>query len=141
MKEILRSTTRGGDSMKIRWSSKGEYANVISLMKKYSNLPYNKRLSTIGKIYVNAIKANTPTRTGELASGFDYKVSKESDGPTMTITNYSHTEWPEIVSGLEYGHGTGTGGYVPGTHFVKKSIDSIESQVSKEIEGVITDVK
>lgn len=127
--------------MKIHWSSKGDFKNSISLMKKWSKLTPEKRLSNVGKIYVNAIKANTPKETGELANGFDYKVSKEKGMDTMTVVNNSHPEWSGLVEGLEMGHGTGTGGYVPGTHFVKKSVDSIVPAVSKEIDGVITDVK
>lgn len=110
-------------------------------MKKYQNLKADKRLSKIGKMYVKAIRSNTPRDSGELANGFDYKVNDENGMPTVSVINNSHPEWSGLVEGLEYGHGTGTGGYVPGTHFVKKSVDSIASAVSKEIDGVVTDVK
>lgn len=127
--------------MKVRWSSSGDFKSSISLMQKFSKIPYEKRLNNVGKLYVNAIRANTPTRTGELANGFDYSTGMDNGKPTVSIFNNSHIEWPQLVVGLEYGHGTGTGGYVPGTHFVSRASKSIESQVSKEVEGVIIDVK
>lgn len=127
--------------MKIHWSSKGDFKRSINAMKKYSKLTPEKRLSNVGKMYVKAIRSNTPVDTGELANGFDYNVSKDNGMPTMTVTNSSHPEWPGLIEGLEMGHGTGTGGYVPGIHFIKKSVDSIVPAVSKEIEGVITDVQ
>lgn len=127
--------------LRVSWSSKGDFKNAINLMKKYQNLKADKRLSKIGKMYVKAIRSNTPRDSGELANGFDYKVNDENGMPTVSVINNSHPEWSGLVEGLEYGHGTGTGGYVPGTHFVKKSVDSIASAVSKEIDGVVTDVK
>lgn len=128
-------------NVKVHWSSKGDFKDSINLMKKWGKLSPEKRLSNVGKMYVKAIKANTPVETGELANGFDYEISKEKGMNTMTVTNNSHPEWSGLIEGLELGHGTGTGGYVPGRHFVKKSVDSIVPAVSKEIDGVITDVK
>lgn len=127
--------------MKVHWSSKGDFKSLINSMKKYSNLPYEKRLSKVGKMYVDAIRSNTPKESGELANGFSFKVSKDNGRPTVSVTNNSHSEYPELVVGLEKGHGTGTGGYVPGKHFVKKSINGIIGEVSKELDGVIKDVR
>ena len=105
---------------------------------KYLMSLYNKKpLSTMNKIGsngVSALKSVTPVRTGRLASGWNYNVEKTDKGYDLYWYNNAYPAiHPSLVALLEYGHGTGTGGYVPGRHFVKQASKSILSQASDSI--------
>lgn len=127
--------------MQIKITSKGNFESTKRLMEQYAKVDPTPQLKKCGDAYRKALKANSPKDTGELAEGWDYEISKSSRGHELNMVNGSHKEWPGLIEGLEYGHGTGTGGYVPGTRFVGKSFDSADSEVSKMIEKVITDAK
>lgn len=125
--------------MKINYKSKGNFANSLKLMMKYKSLNTDKALEHVGKVIVNELKDSTPTDTGELARGWTYKIEKESGKKIISVFNTSHPEYA-LVEGLEYGHGTGTGGYVQPTHFVSNTIDKLDDYISEELGGVVKDV-
>lgn len=127
--------------MIVKISSKGNFESTIQLLKQWANVNPSPQLKKCGEMYVKALSNNSPKDTGELAAGWDYTVSNTPSGGEVNITNTSHGEWAELIQGLEYGHGTGTGGYVPGTRFVSKSVSAVDGSVSSEIEKVITSAK
>lgn len=125
--------------MEVNYFSIGEFKNSIKLMMKYKSLDMDRRLENVGKAVCYELKDASPRDTGELASGWNHKLEKEDGAKSVVIRNSTHTEY-DVISGLEYGHGTGTGGYVKPTHFVTNTIDSMEEYISEELGGVIKDV-
>ncbi len=77
----------------------------------------------------------TPIDTGETASSWSYKVSKTAKGAEIAIYNSDMTEdGVPIPILIQYGHGTGTGGYVPPRDFINPAIRPIYSRASSIIE-------
>jgi hypothetical protein len=85
-----------------------------------------------------ALAAATPTETGASAESWSYEVDKSGGNYTIWWTN-SHVDetGTPIVIMLQYGHGTGTGGYVQGRDFINPAIapifDEIADGVWKEV--------
>lgn len=126
--------------MKLKWTSQGKFKRTIKVLDKYKKLHPDKELNEIGKIMCDELRENTPKNTGELSHGWNHALGYYRGLRCVNIINGTHPEWPELIKGLEWGHGTGTGGYVPATHFVTNSLRNVEDQVSEEIGGIIKNV-
>lgn len=81
---------------------------------------------------VEALSNATPVRTGETAGAWDYVIERgtKSDSITWTNTHMDDNGGSPVVILLEYGHGTGTGGYVAGYDFINPAIAPIMDNIA-----------
>jgi hypothetical protein len=116
--------------MKISFSSKGTFKRTDSFLMKISKGDLFRELDGLAQEGVNALKAATPHHSGLTASLWDYKI-KQSRGRVSIVWTNSH-----IVNGvpiaiiLQYGHGTGTGGYVQGRDYINPTLKPIFDKIS-----------
>lgn len=121
--------------MKVTVTSKGDFKNTINWLKKASSRDPLPILNAIGSKGVAALQGATPRDTGETAAGWYYKVNKVSGGYEVVYMNNAHPETPvSIPVMIQYGHGTGTGGYVPGIDFINPALKPVFEWGSKELE-------
>jgi hypothetical protein len=98
----------------------------------YSNLePYAQR-------GVEALRAATPQETGLTADSWTCEVIVTSTSATIWWSN-THTESGfNVAIGLQYGHGTGTGGWIEGQDYINPALraifDEIADAVWKEVQ-------
>ena len=110
------------------------FEKTTRYLEKMAKKNPSATMTSIGKTGVSMLSAATPVDTGRLASGWAFKVEKSSKGWELYWYNRAYPGIrPSLVTMLEYGHGTGTGGYVPGRHFVKRVSNSLLSQASKSL--------
>lgn len=129
--------------MKVHYKTKKDFKRLRKILRGYSHLSPEKRMDKVGQIVTEALAENTPVSTGELASGWDYKLEKEKGGCTISVYNTAHSETGDnsLVKMLEYGHGTGTGGYVRPRPFVERTMNSLNPIIMEEVGGVLKDVE
>ena len=73
----------------------------------------------------------TPVDTGEAASSWRYDVKFGKDEVSIEWLNDDVTrDGVPIVILLQYGHGTGTGGYVRGRDFINPAIQPIFDEIA-----------
>lgn len=128
MKQERLNTIPRGDLMKylIEAKSKGSLSDWL---KKMMNVDPSSELHQIGIKGVGNLYNETPKLTGELAIGWTYEVIKEGKGHSLYFINQSHPETPQPLALLiYYGHGTGTGGYVPGRDYITPALGELLSQ-------------
>lgn len=91
-------------------------------------------LEPYGQRGVEALSQATPKDEGVTASSWSYKKVKTSSGYALEFHN-SHThDGVNIAVILQYGHGTGTGGYVAGRDY----INPVTLAVFEEIADALT---
>jgi hypothetical protein len=87
---------------------------------------------------VLALRLATPVDTGKTANSWDYEVKKVKGGYTLTFTNSDLENGFPVAIMLQYGHGTGSGGFVQGIDYINPAIQPIFDQLSAEVwEAVI----
>ena len=78
--------------------------------------------------------------SGETANSWNYSISKSHWGWTVTWANSHVHGGAKIAILIQYGHGTGTGGYVPPIDYVTPAIrpifDRVADEVSKEVSSL-----
>ena len=88
---------------------------------------------------VEALQANTPVRTGLTAASWTYEIER-SQGRTSIywVNNNVTNQGQPIAILLQYGHGTGTGGYVIGRDYINPSMKSVFDEIEDGVWRVVT---
>lgn len=83
---------------------------------------------------VAALAAATPTETGVTAASWSYVIERSGHDVTIVWTNNHVDEvGTPIVIMLQFGHGTGTGGYVQGRDFINPAIAPVMDEIANEV--------
>lgn len=126
-----RNSTQEGDSL-IRLTSKGDFSNTFRFLKKMDNFQITKILDKYGKMGVNALANATPLDSGRTAESWGYEISVKKEGATIHWTNTNQNNGAYIAVILQYGHGTGTGGYVQGIDYINPAIRPVFDKIVEE---------
>jgi hypothetical protein len=117
----------------ITFKDKGSFKNTERFLSKAKNLQVMSILQRYGQQGVSALASRTPYNTGITANSWDYNISKEYWGYKLTWSNSSRNGSTNIAILIQYGHGTGTGGYVPPYDYVNPAMRPIFDQIAEEI--------
>lgn len=117
--------------------SSGSFNRTGSFLTKLLGLDISGLLHQYGREGVAALAAATPSETGITAASWDYTVSKTRNGWAITWSNHHVVEGTPLVIMLQYGHGTGTGGYVQGEDFINPAIKPIFDKIKTDVWKVV----
>ena len=99
--------------------------------------PYNG-LEHFAQRGVDALMAATPHESGETAAAWTYEIQRGGKITIWWINTHVENGF-NVVIGLQYGHGTGTGGWVQGYDFINPALrpifDEIANDVWKEVQN------
>lgn len=119
--------------MSLSWQ--GDYRATKRWMDKMEAGSVADVLRSCGEKGIEALSAATPVRTGKTAASWGFEAKSSSKGVTLTWTNSNVVNGVPIAIILQYGHGTGTGGYVHGRDYINPAMrpvfDEIESRISR----------
>lgn len=123
--------------MSLSWQ--GDYRAAKRWMDKMEAGSVADVLRSCGEKGIEALSAATPVRTGKTAASWGFEAKTSSKGVTLTWTNSNVVNGVPIAIILQYGHGTGTGGYVHGRDYINPAMrpvfDEIESRISRMLRG------
>ena len=131
MKLERNSLTQEGDSL-IRITTKGDFNNTFRFLNKMSKFQINKILEKYGQMGVEALRSATPIDSGKTAESWGYEISVGKEGATIHWTNTNQNKGVYIAVILQYGHGTGTGGYVQGIDYINPAIRPVFDKIAEE---------
>ena len=131
MKPERNSLTQEGDSL-IRITTKGDFNNTFRFLNKMSKFQINKILEKYGQMGVEALRSATPIDSGKTAESWGYEISVGKEGATIHWTNTNQNKGVYIAVILQYGHGTGTGGYVQGIDYINPAIRPVFDKIAEE---------
>lgn len=124
-------------AMSLSWQ--GDYRATKRWMDKMGAGSVADVLRSCGEKGIEALSAATPVRTGKTAASWGFEAKTSSKGVTLTWTNSNVVNGVPIAIILQYGHGTGTGGYVHGRDYINPAMrpvfDEIESRISRMLRG------
>lgn len=125
--------------MGVKFNVKGSFKNTEDFLKRMQKQTEFDSLELYAQQGVNALRSVTPRDTGNTASSWSYRITKSKGKVKIEWLNSNITsEGTPVVILLQYGHGTGTGGYVKGQDFINPAIkpifDEIEENVWKEVQ-------
>lgn len=120
--------------MAISVSSQGDFNNTKNSLKDLLNMPPPSDLERWGQMGVDALASVTPEDTGLTSESWGYRITKDSFGPVIEWYNTNlDDQGTQVAILLQYGHGTGTGGYVQGKDYINPAIQSVFDTIIQEL--------
>lgn len=121
----------------IKITSKGDFSNTFKFLERAKEVLHVSDLDKYGKEGVEALRRATPIDTGKTANSWNYRIEHDKNGVSIIWDNSNVKNGANIAILIQYGHGTGTGGYVQGRDYINPAIqpvfDSIAENVWKEV--------
>ncbi len=122
----------------ISLTSKGDFKKTEQFLKFASNASKNIKLDKYGQKGVAALASATPVDTGLTANSWNYKVEKSGSTISLVFYNTNVVSGVPIAIILQYGHGTGTGGWVEGRDYINPAIRPIFDEMADAIWKEVT---
>lgn len=122
----------------IIFSSSGSTQRTQSFLKKMSASDFTQNLEAFAQQGVNALASMTPVDSGITASSWTYEITRDRNRTTISWLNTHREDGVNIAIILQYGHGTGTGGYVAGLDYINPAIRPIFDQIADDVWKQVT---
>lgn len=112
--------------------STGDWKKTSNFFKRIINQNEIPDLNKYGQMGVDALASATPTDTGLTANSWSYEIVKTDGKVSIYWTNSNIQNGIPIAVILQYGHATGTGGYVQGVDYINPAIRPIFDSIAQE---------
>lgn len=122
----------------IRVTDSGSFKNTLSFLgKMQKNGPFDD-LDRYGKMGVDALASATPRDSGETAASWSYKIERNAQKVSISWYNDEGEGKTKVAILLQYGHGTGTGGYVAGQDYINPAMKPIFDRIATDVWRKVT---
>jgi len=111
----------------------GSLDNTISFLKRASSSAIFGNLSSYGERGVRALQSATPKDSGETASSWGYRIVRDGQRTKIEWFNTHQVDGTNIAVIIQYGHGTGTGGWVEGQDYINPAMRPIFDEIAADI--------
>lgn len=122
----------------IKITSKGKFEKTRLFFKKMSKLEIRAVLDKYGRKGVEALASATPERSGKTANSWEYEITGGDGSYAIQWNNTNVNKGVNIAIILQYGHGTGTGGYVVGRDYINPAVQPIFDEMADTIWKEVT---
>ena len=122
----------------ITFEQKGSFKKTDQFLKKLSRGDIYRGLDKFAQIGVAALAAATPVESGATAAAWSATVKISRGSVTITWSNSNVVNGAPIAIMLQYGHGTGTGGYVQGRNYINPAIKPVFDKIQDDVWRVVT---
>ena len=116
----------------ITFRQKGDFSRTTRFMKNAKDAANLKGLDRYGRAGVAALASATPVDSGLTANSWYYEITNQNGEARITFYNSNVNKGVSIAIILQYGHGTGTGGWVEGRNYINPAIQPIFEQIAEE---------
>lgn len=116
----------------------GDNDKTTRSLKKMASGDQFSDFDRYGQVGVRALSASTPVDTGLAAHSWYYKVIRDSRNPGIEWCNADVESGLNVVILIQYGHGTGTGGYVQGRDFINPAMQPVFDQIAIDVWKKVT---
>lgn len=111
----------------------GSLSKTEAFLRSVQGREFLDVLHEAGRKGVDALAANTPVKTGETAASWGYSITTSKNGYRLDWVNYNVVSGFPIAIGLQYGHGTGSGGWVEGEDYINPAMKPIFEQIISDL--------
>ena len=113
--------------------SHGNWEKTIQWLRKAFATNFDYILEEAGRRGVQALQEATPKDSGLAASAWFFDIKKGLDSSTIEWHNADIEGGYNVIMLIQYGHGTGTGGYVEGRDFINPALEPIFNRILDDV--------
>ena len=111
----------------------GNFNNTERFLNGAKKLDIKRILESYGREGVRALASATPVDSGLTADSWGFRVTISKGSFSIVWTNSNVVKGVPIAIILQYGHGTGTGGYVQGRDYINPAIQPIFQKIADSV--------
>ena len=117
----------------ITFKHKGDFSKTMSFLERAKEVVKVGDLDKYGRAGVAALASATPVDSGLTASSWYYTVERQNGSVSINFNNSNVVDgWCNVAIILQYGHGTGTGGWVEGRDYINPAIRPVFDQIAND---------
>ena len=124
----------------ISFRQKGDFSKLNRYFEKLKEAAKISVLDKYGRAGVEALSSATPTRTGVTAASWSYKINRKNGGVSLDFYNSNVNKGVPIAIIIQYGHGTGTGGWVEGIDYINPAIQPLFKKLADDAWKEVTSI-
>lgn len=116
----------------ITFRQKGDFSKLTRYLERVKEVVKLGNLDKYGREGVAALASATPIESGKTASSWYYEIKNSNGSATISFYNSNINKGVPIAIILQYGHGTGTGGWVQGRDYINPAIQPVFDRIAEE---------
>lgn len=116
----------------IKFRHKGDFSKFTRYLERVKQAVRLGLLDKYGREGVAALASATPVDSGKTANSWYYEIENKTGSATIRFNNSHVNKGVPIAIILQYGHGTGTGGWVQGRDYINPAIQPIFDRIVNE---------
>lgn len=116
----------------ISFRHKGDFSKFSKYLTSAKKVPSAGLLDKYGQEGVAALASATPVRSGETAASWSYEIEHSAGSSVIRFNNSHINQGVPIAIILQYGHGTGTGGWVEGRDYINPAVQPVFDRLVNE---------
>lgn len=121
----------------ISFRQKGDFSKLSRFLERAKETVNLGDLDRYGREGVAALSSATPKDSGLTASSWYYEIKRGNGSVTISFHNTNFNKDVPIAIIIQYGHGTGNGGWVEGRDYINPAVqplfDKIANNAWKEV--------
>jgi hypothetical protein len=121
-------------------TQKGSFDKTERYLRRLKTAQLYAVLNKYGSMGVNALSNATPVESGETAASWTYSIQQRPGYYSIRWHNTHEHKGLPIAVLLQYGHGTGTGGYVQGRDYINPAVRPIFDQMANDVWKEVTKI-
>ena len=115
----------------ISFRQKGDFSKLTNYLERMKEVVKIGDLDKYGREGVAALESATPVESGLTARSWYYEIEHKDGSATIIFKNSNIQNGVPIAVILQYGHGTGTGGWVQGRDYINPAIQPIFDKIAE----------
>ena len=116
----------------VTFRQKGDFSKTTKFLERARKGVRITTLDKYGRAGVAALASATPVETGLTANSWSYEVTQSDGLVKITFNNSNIQNGVPIAIILQYGHGTGTGGWVEGRDYINPAIQPVFDRLADD---------
>ena len=113
-------------------TSRGDHKKTSDFLKRMLQGDIYSDLNRYGEMGVRALASATPIDSSFTSKSWRYRIIKGRQ-PTIEWYNTNVVSGTSVAILIQYGHGTGTGGYVVGRDYINPAMRPIFDQIADDV--------
>ena len=116
----------------ISFRQKGDFSKLTRFLERAKETVRLGDLDKYGREGVAALSSATPIDSGLTGDSWYYKIDNKHGSAKISFYNSNIQDGVPIAIILQYGHGTGTGGWVEGRDYINPAIQPIFDKIAND---------
>jgi hypothetical protein len=122
----------------ISFKVSGSTKKTEAFLQKMSKGSLFNSLDSSAREGVSALIAGTPVDSGLAADSWGYEIERSKSETIIKWTNNDVENGFPVAIMLQYGHGTGTGGYVQGRDYINPAMKPVFDRIANQVWKAVT---